>query len=83
MTTRYRCTACGNLTRFDVTSTRTTRAFHHFTIGGDLVVEDEEVLHESVHEVECRWCGHGRAIEVRDDQSPSEQAPATGSPAER
>jgi DNA-directed RNA polymerase subunit RPC12/RpoP len=62
-TTRYRCTACGNLTRFDVTTTRTTRAFHHFTVGGDLVVEDEQVLAESVDEVTCRWCGHGRSIE--------------------
>jgi len=67
VTTRYRCGACGNLTRFDVTSTRTTRAFHHFTVGGELVVEDEEVLEESVHEVACRWCGHGRAVEVLDD----------------
>ena len=74
VTTRYRCGACGNLTRFDVTSTRTTRAFHHFTIGGELVVEDEEVLEESVHEVSCRWCGHGRAIETLDDEHQSDGA---------
>ena len=41
MATRYRCTACGNLTRFDVVSTRRTRAYHHFTVGGDLRIEDE------------------------------------------
>jgi len=62
--TRYRCTACGNLTRFDVTTTRTTRAFHHFTVGGELQVEDEEVLADSVDEVSCRWCGHGRSVEA-------------------
>jgi uncharacterized protein CbrC (UPF0167 family) len=56
-TTRFRCTACGNLTRFDVVATRRTRAFHHYTVGGDLDVEDEEVLSESVDEVTCRWCG--------------------------
>lgn len=61
---RYRCAACGNLTRFDVTVTRTTRAFHHFTVGGELVVEDEQVLADSLDEVVCRWCGHGRAVEV-------------------
>ena len=62
--TRYRCTACGNLTRFDVTTTRRTRAFHHYTVGGELKVEEEQVLSEDVEEVSCRWCGHGRAIEV-------------------
>jgi len=60
---RYRCSACGNLTRFDVTTTRRTRAFHHFTVGGELRVEDEQVLSEDVDEVSCRWCGHGGAVE--------------------
>jgi hypothetical protein len=61
--TRYRCTACGNLTRFDVTTTRTTREYHHFTVGGELRVEEQEVLADSVDEVSCRWCGHGRSVE--------------------
>ena len=60
---RYRCSDCGNLTRFDVTTTRRTRAFYHYTLGGDLVVEDEEVLAETVEEVVCRWCSSGRAVE--------------------
>jgi len=64
VTARYRCTACGNLTRFDVTATRRTRSFHHYTLGGDLVVEAEEVLDERIEEVCCRWCGHGTSIEV-------------------
>jgi hypothetical protein len=63
VTTRYRCSACGNLTRFDVVTTRRTRGFHHFTVGGELRVEDEVVLHESVDEVTCRWCGTGAAVE--------------------
>ena len=62
MTTRYRCSACGNQTRFDVVTTRRTRAFHHYTIGGELQVEDEAVLHESVDDVTCRWCGTGAAV---------------------
>jgi hypothetical protein len=62
---RYRCTACGNLTRFDVVASRRTRAFHHFTIGGDLEIEEEEVLDEHVERVTCRWCGAtGDAIEA-------------------
>jgi hypothetical protein len=61
---RFRCTACGNLTRFDVVTTRRTRAFHHYTVGGELTVEDEEVLDESIDDVSCRWCGSGSAVEV-------------------
>ncbi len=62
VTTRYRCTACGNLTRFDVTTSRRTRAFHHFTVGGTLSIEDVEVLAEQVEEVSCRWCGTGTSV---------------------
>lgn len=66
--TRYRCTACGNLTRFDVTISRRTKAFHHYTVGGDLEIEDVQVLAESVDEVSCRWCGSPSAVvEVHDD----------------
>jgi len=66
---RYRCNACGNLTRFDVVTTRRTRAFHHYTVGGDLNVEDEDVLSEVVDEVSCRWCGNGNAVEVLADDA--------------
>ncbi len=64
---RYRCTSCGNLTRFDVTTTRRTRSYHHFTVGGELSVEDEQVLDEQVESVECRWCGAAGRVEVIDD----------------
>jgi hypothetical protein len=67
---RYRCAACGNLTRFDVVADRRTRSFHHFSVGGELSVEDEVVLHEKVIEVTCRWCGHGDAVESLDEGSP-------------
>lgn len=63
---RYRCAACGNLTRFDVVASRRTRSFHHYSVGGELSVEDEQVLDESIEEVSCRWCGHGNAIEIID-----------------
>jgi len=66
MATRYRCTACGNLTRFDVVTTRRTRAYHHFTVGGELRVEDETVLDQRVEVVTCRWCGTGASVEVID-----------------
>ena len=69
MATRYRCTACGNLTRFDVVTTRRTSAFHHYTVGGELSVEDEQVLSEVVEDVSCRWCGSGKAVEVLSEAS--------------
>ena len=59
---RYRCTACGNLTRFEVTVTRRTRSFHHFTVGGDLSIEDTEVLSSDVGSVVCRWCGTASSV---------------------
>ncbi|HZQ83540.1 MAG TPA: hypothetical protein VFA83_01815 [Acidimicrobiales bacterium] len=64
---RYRCAACGNLTRFDVTTTRRTKAFHHYTLGGERTVEDEEVLSEVVEEVSCRWCGTSKAVEALEE----------------
>ena len=60
--TRYRCTACGNLTRFDVTVSRRTRSFHHYSVGGELSVEDIEVLSETTEEVACRWCGTAASV---------------------
>lgn len=69
MMPRYRCTACGNLTRFDVVVTRRIRAYYHFSVGGDLSLEDEEVLDEVFDEVSCRWCGSGKAIETMEQES--------------
>jgi hypothetical protein len=63
---RYRCSACGNLTRFDVVTSRRTRAYHHYTVGGELQIEDETVLDERVDEVICRWCGTGASVERLD-----------------
>lgn len=60
--TRYRCESCGNLTRFDVVATRRTKSFHHYTLGGDLTIEEETVLAEAVEAVTCRWCGNGGKV---------------------
>ena len=82
MANRYRCTACGNLTRFDVVTSRRTRAYHHFTVGGDLRIEDETVLDERVEQVTCRWCGTGTAVERIDGDGSGDATvdePAAGS----
>ena len=67
MSVRYRCLSCGNLTRFDVVSTRRTRAFWHFTLGGEHAIDEEEILDETVESVTCRWCGKSSAIEVFEE----------------
>ncbi len=79
----YRCSECGNRTRFDVVSSRRTRAFHHFSVGGGAVVEDEEVLDERVESVTCRWCGAtGPRIEVMDLEAvPAALVAAAAAPA--
>ena len=61
---RWRCSGCGNLTRFDVTRTRRTTEFWHFDLAGEHVVESTEVKDESVESVSCRWCGRDDAIEI-------------------
>jgi hypothetical protein len=51
--------------------TRRTRAFYHFTLAGDLSVEEEEVLASERERVTCRWCGASDGIEevpVEGDQ---------------
>jgi hypothetical protein len=71
----YRCTACGNLTRFDVTVSRRVKEFRHFSVGGELTIESTDVLDEQVDRVECRWCSaSGEAIELRSDTVPDTPA---------
>jgi hypothetical protein len=77
--TPYRCDACGNKTRFDVFETRSVRAFHHQTLGGETTVEEEEVVTSVVHRVECRWCGaavpHAAESESGDVWAPPRSLP--------
>ena len=63
----YRCDACGNKTRFDVFETKKVRGFHHFTLGGEVTIEEEEVLERAVERVVCRWCGS--ADQIVEEQS--------------
>jgi RNase P subunit RPR2 len=62
--TRWRCSGCGNLTRFDVTRTRRTMEFWHFDLAGDHRVEESTTDHEDVSAVTCRWCGRSDAVEL-------------------
>ena len=70
---RFRCDACGNVTRFDVFESSRTRRFHHFDLGGRGAVEEEQILERRVETVACRWCGREDAIVVE----PAPGAPPT------
>jgi hypothetical protein len=62
--TRWRCTACGNLTRFDVVRSVRSRDFVHADLSGAQQVEDSEVLSEVVEQVTCRWCNGVDTVEL-------------------
>jgi hypothetical protein len=65
--TRYRCSACGNLTRFDVVTSERVRRFWHFDLSGAGIPEEEDRSEVTVLTVSCRWCGAvGDAVEVVD-----------------
>jgi len=61
---RWRCSACGNLTRFDVARTRRTTEYWHFDLAGDHRVEQSTTDEEDVLSVTCRWCGRSDAVEL-------------------
>ena len=65
-TTRWRCRLCGNLTRFDVTRSTRSREFVHVDLAGEPVVEEREVLAETLESVRCRWCAGGGDVELVD-----------------
>lgn len=52
----YRCDQCGNKTRFDVYEEIRRRRFEHFSLSGEMTIEEEEILDRSVERVVCRWC---------------------------
>ncbi len=60
---RLRCRNCGNLTRFDVVERRRTRSYYHFTLGGDVTIEESENLERVVESVTCRWCQKTGSLE--------------------
>ena len=62
--TRWRCSLCGNLTRFDVQRTVRSREYVHVDLAGTAVVEEREVVAESVDRVSCRWCGRADSVEL-------------------
>lgn len=65
-TTRWRCTLCGNLTRFDVTRSSKVVEYVHLDLAGEPKVEEREVVSETIESVRCRWCNAVDQIELVD-----------------
>ena len=63
---RWRCAACGNLTRFDVVRTLRAQEFWHVDLAGHAQVEESSTLAEAIESVTCRWCDRADAIEIVD-----------------
>ena len=61
---RWRCTLCGNLTRFDVLRSVRALEYVHVDLSGRQVVEEREVLVDDAEHVTCRWCGGLDSVEV-------------------
>ncbi|MCD0481689.1 hypothetical protein [Streptacidiphilus sp. ASG 303] len=74
--TRWRCTLCGNLTRFDVTRSSRVVEFVHLDLAGESRVEERQVLSETVESVRCRWCNAVDQVELVDRPGAAETAAA-------
>lgn len=78
---RWRCTVCGNLTRFDVTRATRAQEYVHVDLAGRQVVEERELLVDTVERVVCRWCKAVDQVEVvarPDTVAGSSSGSATG-----
>ena len=76
----YRCDACGNKTRFDIFETKRVRAFHHYSLGGQLEVEEEDILDSTIEKVVCRWCGSSDSISGAGSAERKENRDSTSEP---
>jgi len=65
-TQRWRCCACGNLTRFDVTRSSRVVEFVHLDLAGQARVEERAVLSDAIERIRCRWCDRYDTVEVVD-----------------
>jgi hypothetical protein len=79
--TRWRCSLCGNLTRFDVERTVRSREYVHVDLAGAALVEEREVVAESIDRVTCRWCRRPESVELIPRPHATVESPAAGAAA--
>jgi hypothetical protein len=70
---RFKCNACGGLTRFSIKRSLLVETYYHQTVAGDIIPETPEVLTDEIISVECVWCGHGKNVEEIERPGESEQ----------
>jgi hypothetical protein len=61
---RWRCGACGNLTRFDVVRRATLREYWHLDLSGEGTIEETETVSSSIVSLSCRWCGRADSVQL-------------------
>lgn len=62
--TRWRCSRCGNLTRFDVVRSTRSSQYWHCDLAGAVTLEEIETLADEIEKVSCRWCGATDSVEL-------------------
>lgn len=62
--TRWRCSRCGNLTRFDVVRSTRSSQYWHFDLAGAVTLEEVEPIADEIEKVTCRWCGATDSVEL-------------------
>jgi hypothetical protein len=67
---RWRCSLCGNLTRFDVVATTRVREYVHVDLAGQPTVAEREVLARTAERVTCRWCAGVDSVVVEPRPHP-------------
>jgi hypothetical protein len=77
---RWRCSSCGNLTRFDVARTTRLREYWHQDLAGAAQVERTEVVADTIERVTCRWCHSSTTVEVVPRPDAGGTDPTVGPP---
>jgi hypothetical protein len=77
-TTRWRCSLCGNLTRFDVTRRTKVIEFVHLDLAGEARVDEREVLEDVIESVRCRWCNATDSVRLVPRPDAEETGPDAG-----
>ena len=49
------------------------RTFQHYSLGGEMNVEEKEILDRTIEKVVCRWCGSSESIVEQASMAPEDR----------